>query len=195
MQAKTGVAHLRLDDDCTARHLRLAPQRLQLPTELGGEVLEAQQVRLHGLQLAERLLLALAVLQNTGRLLDDVAAVLRSGLQDRSQAVLADDDVHLAADAGIAQQFLHVEEPARLAVDRILRPAVAEQRAGDGDLGVVDRQCAVAVVDGQRHFGTPEGRTAGRAGEDDVFHLAAAQGLRALLAHDPRERIDDIGLA
>ena len=37
--------------------------------------------------------------------------ILRCGLQDRIELALADDDVHLAADAGVTQQFLHVEQP------------------------------------------------------------------------------------
>ncbi len=41
----------------------------------------------------------------------------------------------------------------------------------------------------------PSGGAAGGAGEDDVLHLAAAQRLGALFAHDPVERVHDIGLA
>jgi hypothetical protein len=38
-------------------------------------------------------------------------------------------------------------------------------------------------------------RPGGRAGENDVFHLAATQGFSALLAHDPAQSVDDVGLA
>jgi len=62
---------------------------------------------------------------------------------------LPDDDVHLASQACVAEELLDVEEAAGTAVDAVLRPAAAEQGARDGDLGVVDRQCAVGVVDGQ----------------------------------------------
>jgi hypothetical protein len=41
----------------------------------------------------------------------------------------------------------------------------------------------------------PSGALPGGAGEDDVLHLAAAQRLGALLAHDPAEGVHDIGLA
>ena len=82
-----------------------------------------------------------------------------------------------------------------VAVDGVLGAAVAEHRARDRDLGVLDRQRTVAVVDRQLHLGAAERRTAGRAGEDDVLHLAAAQRLGALLAHHPGERVDDVGLA
>jgi hypothetical protein len=36
---------------------------------------------------------------------------LGGGLQDRVELPLPDDDVHLAADAGVAEQLLHVEQP------------------------------------------------------------------------------------
>src|ERR1700739_2718053 len=35
----------------------------------------------------------------------------------------------------------------------------------------------------------------GGAGEDDVLHLPASQRLCALLAHHPRQGVDDVGLA
>ena len=48
------------------------------------------------------------------------------GAQHRVELALPDDDVHLAADAGVGQQLLDVEQPAGGAVDRVLRPAGAE---------------------------------------------------------------------
>ena len=72
------------------------------------------QVALGGVELAERLLLALAVLEDAGGLLDEAAAVLGGRVQDRVELALADDDVHLAADAGVAEQLLDVEQPAGL---------------------------------------------------------------------------------
>jgi hypothetical protein len=189
------VADLGLDDDGAARHLGLSAQRLQLTPQLGGEVLEPNQVDLHRVQLAERLLLALAVLEDARRLLDEAAAILGRGLQDRVELALTDDHMHLSPDAGVAEELLHVEQPARLAVDRVLRPTVAEEGPRDRHLGVVDGQGVVGVVDGQGHLRATQGGAAGGAGEDDVLHPAAPQRLRALLAHDPREGIHDIGLA
>ena len=106
-----------------------------------------------------------------------------------------DDHVHLPAEAGVGEQFLDVEQAALVAVDRVLALAGPEQQPADRDLGVVDRQGAVAVVDGQRDLGPAERRPAGGPGENDVLHLAAAQRLDALLAHDPGERVDHVRLA
>ena len=117
------------------------------------------------------------------------------GVQHGVELALPDDHVHLAAEAGVAQQLLHVEQAAGLAVDRVLAAAVAEQGAADRDLGVVDRQRAVGVVDGEGDLGAAERAPGGGAGEDDVLHLAAAEGLGALLAHHPGEGVDDVALA
>ncbi len=194
-QPRPGVADVGLHHGGPAGDLGLAAEGLELAADLAEQVLQPGQVALGAVQLAERLLLALAVLEDTGGLLDEAATVLGRRVQDRVELALADDHVHLAADAGVGQQLLDVEQPARGAVDGVLRAAVAEHRAADRDLGVLDRQGAVGVVDGQRHLGPAQRRAAGGAGEDDVLHLAAAQGLRALLAHHPGERVDDVGLA
>ena len=86
------------------------------------------QVGLHGVELAERLLLALAVLEDAGGLLDEGPAVLGAGVQDGVELALADDDVHLAADAGVGQQLLDVEQAAGVAVDGVLALAGAEHQ-------------------------------------------------------------------
>ena len=124
--------------------------------------LQPGEVAVGGVELAERLLLALAVLEDAGGLLDEAAPVLGGRVQDRVELALPDDHVHLAADAGVAEQLLDVEQPARRAVDGVLRAAVAEHGPADRDLGVLDRQRAVGVVDGQQHLGAAQRRAAGR---------------------------------
>ena len=135
------------------------------------------------------------MLEDAGGLLDEAATLLGGGAQHGVELALADDDVHLAAEAGVGEQLLDVEQAAGRAVDGVLGAAAAEHRPRDRDLGVVDRQRAVGVVDGQGDLGPAERRAAGGAGEDDVLHLAAAQALGALLAHDPGQGVDDVGLA
>ena len=137
------IAGVGLDDRRLACDLSLTAQRLQLASEFGEDVLKPGEVAVGRLQLAKRLLLALAVLENARGLLDEPAAILRRGSQHCVELTLANDDVHLAADAGVAEQFLNVEESARRAIDGVLGTAVAEHRPRDGDLGVVDRQSAV----------------------------------------------------
>ena len=148
-QPGAGVADVGLHGRGPAGHLGLPAERLELAPDLGEQVVEPGQVALGGVELAERLLLALAVLEDAGGLLDEAAPVLGGRVQDRVELALADDHVHLAADAGVGQQLLDVEQPARVAVDGVLGAAAAEHGAADRDLGVLDRQRAVGVVDGQ----------------------------------------------
>ena len=157
-QPGPGVADLGLDHRSLPGHLGLPAERLELATDLGDQIREPIEVALARLELAEGLLLALAVLEHPGGFLDEAAAALRRGLQDRIELALADDDVHLPADAGVAQQFLHIQQPHVLGVDGIFRAAVAEHGPGDRHLGVVDRQRAVGVVDRQHDLGAAERR-------------------------------------
>ena len=118
----------------------LALERAELAAHLAEEVAEAGEVALGGGEPALGLLLALAELQDAGGLLDDQAAVLGAGVEHGVDLALADDHVLLAADAGVGEQLLDVEQAARHAVDGVLAVAGAEQRAGDRDLGELDRQ-------------------------------------------------------
>ncbi|CAB4847318.1 unannotated protein [freshwater metagenome] len=135
------------------------------------------------------------MLEDTRGLLDEPAALLRRGRQDGVELTLADDDVHLSADPGVGQELLDIEQPAGRAVDGVLRATVAEHRPRDRDLGVLDGECAVGVVDREEYLGPSQRRAAGGAGEDDIFHLAAAKALGTLFTHHPCDGVDDIGLA
>ena len=194
-QPQPRVAQLGLDDRGLPGHLGLPAQRLEPTAQLGGEVDQPGQVGLHRLQLAQRLFLALAVLEDAGRFLDQGAPGLRARVQDVVEMTLPDDHVHLPAQTGVGQEFLHVEQAAVVAVDGVLALPGPEHQPADRDLGILDRQGAVAVVDGQRHLGPAQRRPRGGAREDDVLHLAAAQRLGALLAHHPGQGVDDVGLA
>ena len=133
--------------------------------------------------------------EHAGRLFDDAAAVLGAGVEHRVDLALADDHVLLAADAAVAQQLLHVEQPAGHAVDGVLAVAAAEQRAGDGDLGELDRQHARGVVDRERHLGPAQRAALGGAGEDDVVHLLGAHRAGRLGPEHPADGVDHVGLA
>lgn len=194
-QPQAGVAQIGLDDGGPPGHGRLSAQRFQLPPQFVRQILDAGQVGPHRVQFPQRLLLPLAVLQHACGFLDERAPPHRIGMEYGVQLALPHDDVHLPADTGVREQFLDVEEPAGVAVDLVFAAAVAEHDPSDRHFGVFDGQRTIRIVDGQRHFGASERRPPGGAGEDHVFHLAAAQGFGSLLTHDPGERIHHIGLA
>ena len=194
-QPQPRIAQVCLDRLCPPGHLGLSAEGFELAAQFGGQIGEPRQVGRGRVELALRLLLALAVLEHTGGLFDEGPAILGPRLQNLGEPALPDDDVHLAADAGVAQQFLDVQQSAAGAVDLVLPRAVAEHATRDRHLGVLDRQRFVGVVDGQRDLGAAQRGPRGGAGEDDVLHLAAAQRLGALFAHDPGQGVDDVGLA
>ena len=194
-QPQPGVAQVGLDDGGPAGDGRLAAERLEAALQLCGQVHQPGQVGLHRLELAQRLFLAAAVLQHSGRFLDQGPPGLGSRVEYLVELALADDHVHLAAEAGVGQEFLDVEEAAVVAVDRVLALPGPEEQAADRHLGVLDGEGAVAVVDRERDFGAAQRGARGGPGEDHVLHLAAAQVLHPLLAHHPGERVHHVGLA
>ena len=194
-EAQSGIARFRLDDHGPSRHLSLSAQRLELAAKFGRQVGQPGEIALHSLQLAERLFFALAMLEDSGGLLDKAPTILGRGVQDRIELTLAHDDVHFPADARIRQEFLNIKQSAGRAINGVLGSTIAKERPGDRDLGVIDGERTIGVVNGESHFSPTQGCSTRRAGEDDVRHVAASQGLGPLLAHDPGERIHDVGLA
>ena len=173
----------------------LALQRSQLAADLAQEILHAQQAGLGGIEAALGLLLAAAVLQHAGGLFDDRPAVLRTSIEHGVDLALRHDDVLLAADTGVAQQLLHVEQAAVDAVDRVLALAGAEQRAADRDLVELDRQQLGRVVECEHDLGAAERRALRGTGEDDVVHLLRTDGAGCLRAEDPRDRVHHVRFA
>ena len=148
-EAGACITDLELDGLGAACHFGLFAQRGELPADFAGEVAEPGKVGLHGFEFADRLFLAAAVLEDAGGFLNEAPPVLRGGVEHLVQLPLPDDHVHFPAQAGVGEEFLDVQKPAAGAVDGVLRAAGAEQRAGNRHFAVLDRQGAVAVVDGE----------------------------------------------
>jgi hypothetical protein len=177
------------------RHVGLLLQRLELATELRQHVLQAEDVLLDRAQLPLGALAAASMLGDAGRLLDVLAALLGPGSEDVLELVLADHGVERAADAGLGQQLLDVQEPRGASSHEVLALTRAVHGPGDLDLGQRDRDDPGAVVDDQRDLGHPEALTSRRSGEDHVGHRGPPESARALLPEHPRDRIDQVRLA
>ena len=115
-------------------------------------------------------------------------------LQNLRKPALADDDVHLAANAGVAEEFLDIHEADARTVDFVLTCAVAVHATRDRDFLILNGKCPIGIVDGKSYLRAPQGLSPGSSREDNIFHFAAAEGLGGVLAHNPREGIDDIRL-
>ncbi len=131
---------------------------------------------------------------DAGRLLEDDAAVAGRGLQQHVDLALLDDAVGLGAHAGAGQQVADVAQAAGAAIDEVLAFPAAIDAAGDVDLGGVQGQGVVGVVEGEGDFGRVHAPPRAGTVEDHVGHLFAAQTLDALLAQHPLDGIDDVRL-
>ncbi len=177
------------------RGLGLALERAQPRPGLALDVEGAVEVVLRALELELRAAPALAVLAQPGGLLDEQAPVPGLGGDDRLDAALGDDGVHLLAQAGVREHLEHVDQAALRAVEAVLALAAAVEAAQDGDLAHRQVDRAVAVVDDQLDLGARARLHAAAAAEDDVLHRLPADGQRRLLAHRPQDGIGDVGLA
>ena len=83
------------------RDFCLLTERLELTSDFSRQVVEAREVRLHRFELANRLLFTPAVFENSGRFLNESAAILGCRLKHRVKSSLTDDDVHLSAETRI----------------------------------------------------------------------------------------------
>ena len=90
---------------------------------------------------------------------------------------------------------MDVLQAAGLAIKVVFAAAVAGHPAHDLDLVELAAELLLALGHDQGDLGEL-GRLAGvGALEDDVLHLAAAQGLGALLAQHPADGVGDVALA
>ena len=178
---------------------RLALERAEVSLDLRDDVADAQQVLLRHLHLPLGLLLPALELRDAGGLLDEEAAVLRLRADDEADLALLDDRVGLRPDARSEEEVGDVLQADGRLVDQVLAVAVAMEATRDRDVGVVlvfERDVRrVVVLERERDLGEVGRRSRLGAAEDDVLHAAAAEVLRALLAHRPANRVDDVRLA
>ena len=182
--------HLIPQQQILLRPFRLIPQRLHLELQLADLVVDADQILLRPLQLPLRVLLAVAEFGDTGGLFKNLPALAAFGREDLIDLALANDGVALLAHAGVQEQFRHILEPDRLAVDVVLTFPAAVIPAGHRHLRLLHGGKDMSrIVQNQRHLGKPHRGPLLRAAKDDVLHLGAPQSLGALLAHDPADGV------
>ena len=175
--------------------LGLALERAQPRARLALDVERTVEIVLRTGELQLRAAPALAVLAEPGRLLDQQAPITRLRGDDRFDAALRDDRVHLLAEPRVGQQLDHVDQPAARAREPVLPLPRAVESPVDRDLRRAERQRSLAVVEYQLDLGAG-GRLAARgAGEDHVLHRLAADVAGRLLAERPQHRVGDVGLA
>ncbi len=174
--------------------LSLALERAQPGARLALDVKRAVEVLLGARELQLGAAAALAVLAETGRLLDQEPAVTRLRGHDRLDATLGDDRVHLLAQARVGQDLDHIDETAARAGEAVLALAAAVEPPEDRDLGHAEPEGAVTVVEDELDLGALARLAAGRSAEDHVLHRLSAHRERRLLAERPQNGVGDVGL-
>jgi hypothetical protein len=178
---------------CRAATIRNRRRRSVI-CHLADDVGEALAILLGALEPPQRLRAPGAESRDPGRFLEDRTAILAGGHEERVDTPLFDDAVGLGGRSGAAEQVADVAETADLPVDEILALAAAVDAAADLHLVRLDRQEAGAVVEDEERFGGVERLSGDGAGEDHVGHFAAAEAAHRLLAEDPLDGVDDVGL-
>ena len=157
---------------------------------------EPQQILVEPGELALGALLAPPVLGDAGGLLDVLAAVLGLGEQDLLELALAHHRVQRAADPGLAEQLLHVEQPHDLPVDPVLgsrreRKIVRETSISLIGTGILPAALSITSL-------TSAMPSAGRDGVPAKITSAMCppRSARAPCSpEDPADRVDEVRLA
>ena len=174
---------------------RLKLQRFQLQLQLGDLIADAQQIVFRALQLALCLLFPVAVFGDTGSLFKDLPAVPAFQGKDLIDAALTDIGVALPAQAGVHQELIDIFQAGRLAVDIVFAVAGAVVAPGDDHLIGIVGQSPVRIVQRQRCLRKAQLRALGRSAKDHILHFGTPEGLGALFAHDPQDRVGNIGFS
>ena len=170
----------------------------ELRLELGADVAHAGEVLARVLEAQLGLAAALAVFRNARGLLEEHAQLLGLGGDDARDHALLDDRVGARAQARAEEDVLHVAAAHVLAVEVVVGVAVAREHALHADLGVAGTRAADApegIVEHELHGGAAHGLPLGRAVEDHVVHVLAAQLLGGRFAQHPAHGVDHVRLA
>ena len=177
------------------RLLRLHPEGLHLEFQFGDLIADSGEVVLGGCQAPLGLLLAVAVLGNARRLLEDLPAVGALHGQNLIDPALADVGVALLAKTRIHEHLIDIPKAGRLAIDIVFTLPRAVIPPGDHHLGRVHRKRAIGIIENQRGFGKAQLASLLCAAEDHVLHLCAPEGFGAHLPHDPADGVGNIGFS
>ena len=145
-----------------------------------------------------RLAPALLVPGDPRRLLEEVAQILRPGLDDPRDHPLLDDRVAAGTEPGAVEHVHHVAAPAPRPVQPVRGLPFVGELAAHRDLVVRGEAApgpAVQIVEDQLDAGAAHRLARPRSVEYDVRHGVAAQAARRDLPHHPADRVDDVGLA
>ena len=197
-QGRLGAADVIAEVAVAVRLPGLFLEAVELGVEGDQYVVDAAQVGFGAAQAQFGLVAARMQTGDAGGLLQDGTPFGRLGGDDGADPPLADDRRGTGAAGRVGEQNLDVAGAHLLAVDAVGGAAAPFDAAADAQFRVIvvaGGGGAVVVVQAQHDLGDVARRPLGGAVEDDVVHFAAAHLLGRGLAHDPAQRLDQVGLA
>ncbi len=124
--------------------------------------------------------------------LDQRTPLLGLGRQHLLDPSLADDRVHLVAEAGVTEQLEHVRAAHGRAIDQVLPVAASMEPARDRELAVRQRPVAGGVVEDHLDLAVIGTVAPGRARKEDVFRLLGPEGARRQAPGRPDDGVGDV---
>ena len=195
LQVALGAEHPLLQSAVLIGAFHLIGEEVAGTLDLGDDRFNLVHVAAGLLQLALRFHPARAVPRDSGRLVEYLPPLLGLGREQQINPPLLHHRVGVLAYPGVQKQLAQVAQPHRPAVHQVLALARPVQPAAQLDLGDVDRQRLIVVLQYQRDLCHSHATAAFGTAEDHVFHALGAQGARVLLAECPAYGIDDVALA
>ena len=173
----------------------LAAQAAQARFEFGDDQFDAPHVLARAREARAGVVDLLAEALHVGGFVDEGAAVFGGEAEHLVDHALAHDGVAVLAHVGLLQQVVEVAQADAGAVEEVLAVAVAVGAPPDFDLGEIEGQPAVGVVEREHDLGHAQRGTVAAAGEDDVLLPAGAQQAQALFAEHPAHGVGHVALA
>ena len=132
---------------------------------------------------------------DAGGLLEQLATFLGAQRERRIHRPLPHDHQLVRPQPALAEEPDDVAQARPGTVDQVLALTGPIRATADRDLGEVDRQPAVAVVEGQDRLGHAQALALLGAGKDDVVGATGAERSVRLLPEHPADRIGHVALA
>ena len=197
-QGRLGAADVIAEVAVAVRLPGLFLEAVELGVQGDQHVVDAAQVGIGAAQAQFGLVAARIQTGDAGGVFQNGTPFGRLGGDDGADPPLADDRRGTGAAGRVGEQNLHVAGAHLLAVDAVGGAAAPFDAAADAQfrlIVVTGGGGAVVVVQVQHDLGDVARRPLAGAAKDDVVHFAAAHLLGRGLAHDPAQRLDQVGLA
>ena len=170
-------------------------QGAQSTLHLGDDVVETEQGGGRVLELERRQALAVLVAGDAGRFLEELAPVLGFARQDHSDPPLLDHGVGADAQTRVHQDVADVLESDDAIVQPVLGVAAAVDAATDRDPAILRLRRRAVGEEGETDLRHPQGLALVAAAKYDFLHGGSTEGLGALLAQHPGDRLGQVALA